>query len=137
MEGRPLRLIEGRSSTFDKSRTSARGLMVAALLLLYGYTSRRGVQAHTGVPPAPHDLWQAWHWDPWLLLGLSLTALLYGRAVVILWRRAGVGLGVSWEQVWLFGMGMGTLFVALISPLDTLSTALFSAHMAQHLLLLY
>jgi putative membrane protein len=71
------------------------------------------------------------------LLGLTLTALLYGRAVIILWRRAGVGRGVSWGQVWLFAMGMGTLFVALISPLDTLSTALFSAHMAQHLLLLY
>lgn len=114
-----------------------RFLLVVTLLLLYSYAGQRSVQAHAGIPPAPHDLWQAWHWDPWLLLGLSLTTLLYGRAVIILWRRAGVGRGVSWGQVWLFGLGMVTLFVALISPLDALSTALFSAHMGQHLLLLY
>jgi putative membrane protein len=114
-----------------------RTLLLLLFCFGYSYIDQQAVQAHTGAPPAPHDIWQAWNWDRWLLLGLTLTALLYGRAVIILWRRAGVGRGVSWGQVWLFAMGMGTLFVALISPLDTLSTALFSAHMAQHLLLLY
>ena len=111
--------------------------LLLAFLFCYSYIDRRVVQAHTGAPPAPHDLWQAWNWDLWLLLGLVLTVSLYTRAVMALWRRAGVGRGIGWGQIALFSLGLLTLVIALISPLDALSTALFSAHMAQHLLLLY
>lgn len=93
--------------------------------------------AHVDAPPAPHDIWQAWNWDPWLLLGLLLTLFLYGRGVWALWQRAGVGRGITWRQIGLFGLGVAALVIALLSPLDALSTALFSAHMVQHMVLLY
>lgn len=115
-----------------------RPLRVAFSLLLSLWLIRpRLALAHAGAPPAPHDLWQAWNWDPWLLLGLTLTAYLYGRGVYALWQRAGVGRGVTGRQLWLFGLGLVALAVALISPLDALSEALFSAHMVQHMVLLY
>jgi putative membrane protein len=93
--------------------------------------------AHTGAPPAPHDLWQAWNWDPGLIAALLLTVCLYGRGVMALWQRAGVGRGIHWRQIGLFVLGLVALGIALLSPLDALSTALFSAHMVQHMLLLY
>lgn len=93
--------------------------------------------AHAGLPPAPHDLWRAWNGDPWLLIGLTLTAYLYGRGLLTLWHRVGIGRGVTRWQAGLFGLGLVFLAVALVSPLDALSEALFSAHMAQHMLLLY
>jgi len=114
-----------------------RGALWGVLLGLYAQASLRTVAAHAGAPPAPHDLWQAWNWDPWLLAGLLGTSYLYARGVYALWHSAGVGRGVSHSQIGLFSLGMLTLVVALVSPLDALSDALFSAHMVQHMLLLY
>ncbi|HEV2149871.1 MAG TPA: cytochrome c oxidase assembly protein [Longimicrobiaceae bacterium] len=92
--------------------------------------------AHTGRPPAPHDVWSAWSWEPGVLLGLGLSAWLYARGVERLWRRAGVGRGIRRWQAGCFAAGLATLFLALVSPLDALGSALFSAHMAQHELLI-
>jgi putative membrane protein len=91
--------------------------------------------AHEGVPPAPHDLWRTWSWEPSILLGLALAAWLYTRGVRVLWRRAGVGRGIRRGQVCAFVGGLLALFVALISPLDGLGSALFAGHMIQHLVL--
>ena len=33
--------------------------------------------AHTGVPPAPHDLWRSWGLEPTVVVPLFLTAWLY------------------------------------------------------------
>ena len=44
--------------------------------------------------------------------------------------------GVNRWQAEAFFMGLAVIFVALVSPLDGLSSALFSAHMVQHLLLI-
>lgn len=101
------------------------------------YATTDVVGAHSGAPPAPHDLWYAWNGDPWLLFGLMLTLCFYGRGIFNLWQKAGIGRGVKRRQVGLFALGMLALAVALISPLDALSEALFSAHMVQHMLLLY
>jgi putative membrane protein len=90
---------------------------------------------HTGVPPAPHDLWQSWSVEPGVLLGVTLATVVYGIGVRRLWRRAGRGRGVTRAQTRWFGAGVAALLVALVSPLDQVSTALFSAHMTQHLLL--
>jgi putative membrane protein len=70
-----------------------------------------------------------------ILFGLGLTAWLYGQGIAALWRRAGLSRGVTVGQAGAFFAGLLVLFVALVSPLDALSGALFSAHMAQHLLL--
>jgi cytochrome c oxidase assembly factor CtaG len=84
----------------------------------------------------PEDLWQSWSWEPFVLLGLLISAGLYAQGVRLLWRRVGPGRAVTYWQLLAFSLGLGTVFVALISPLNAVSRALFSAHMIQHLLLI-
>jgi putative membrane protein len=89
------------------------------------------ILAHPGQPPAPHDLWSAWSLHPVLVGGLLLAAWAYLRGQsrgpkrqVDRWRARG------------FTAALVALGLALLSPLDALSSALASAHMVQHLLLL-
>ena len=82
------------------------------------------------------NLLSSWSWDPSVLLGLALAAWLYVRGLHQIWKRAGLGRGVRTWQAQAFAAGLAVLFVALLSPLDALSAALFSAHMVQHLLLM-
>lgn len=109
------------------------GLALAALFL---HLTAIPVWAHPGAPLAPHDLWQAWNWDLFLIASLALATWRYGAGLTDLWRRAGRGLSVTYWQAGAFYAGLFALVVALISPLDALSGALFSAHMVQHLLLI-
>lgn len=91
--------------------------------------------AHTGLPPAPHDLAGAWSLEPAVLGSLALLAWLYRRGLRALWESAGRGQVVARSQARAFMAGWVMLLVALVSPLDALGSALFSAHMTQHLLL--
>src|SRR5947209_5944110 len=83
----------------------------------------------------PDNLWRAWTWDPAVVLGVTAGSWVYLRGVGRLWGRAGIGRGVRRWQAAAFAGGLATLIVALLSPLDALDDALFSAHMVQHLLL--
>ncbi len=94
------------------------------------------VWAHEGQPLAPHDLWSAWSFEPWVvaLLALSGSAFVIGTAR--LRRRAGrwpAGIALSAAS---FIVGWVVLAISLVSPLHILGSALFSAHMAQHELLM-
>jgi cytochrome c oxidase assembly factor CtaG len=62
-------------------------------------------------------------------------AALYGRGLATLWRRAGVGSGVSRREVAAFAAGWLALAVALVSPVHAIGGVLFSVHMVQHELL--
>lgn len=73
-----------------------------------------------------------WSWDPLVILGLAVSAWLYARGVRHLWQRAGAGQGIRRWETGCFAAGWLALFIALISPLDALGGVLFSAHMAQH-----
>jgi cytochrome c oxidase assembly factor CtaG len=86
-------------------------LMFPALLL-----------AHADRPIEPHDLWTAWRFEPGIVIPLVLSAWLYVR-------------GGGARKIW-FWSGWGVLALALISPLHPLGEALFSAHMAQHEILM-
>jgi putative membrane protein len=87
-------------------------------------------------PPAgPHGLLSAWSFDPLVLTAVIASCWWYRTGVRALWRSAGRGAVVSRWQVAAFAAAVGIVVVALISPLDPLSAALFSAHMAQHVLL--
>lgn len=91
-----------------------------------------GPIAHPGQPLLPHDLWQAWNLAPIPLLAMGLAAWFYGRGLQV---KAGRGGQEPW-RAWAFVGAWLALFAALISPLDRLAGALFSAHMVQHLLLI-
>jgi putative membrane protein len=81
--------------------------------------------AHTGEPIAPHDLWSAWSFDPGVVIPLLLSAWLFSRSPGIeRWRAA------------CFWAGWLSLVFALVSPLHPMGEALFSAHMAQHEILM-
>jgi putative membrane protein len=66
---------------------------------------------------------------------LVISATLYAVGVTRLWRHAGVGQGIRRWQAAAFATGWLTLVIALLA-LDELSDRLFSAHMAQHELLM-
>ncbi len=85
--------------------------------------------AHTGEPLEPHDLWTAWRFEPGILIPLALTAFLYARG-------ARMSRGVTARQMACFWCGWLVLALSLVSPLHPLGEALFSAHMAQHELLM-
>jgi cytochrome c oxidase assembly factor CtaG len=91
---------------------------------------------HDGQPLAPHDLWSAWSWEPFVVLALVLSAWLYSRGVQALWGAAGAGHGVRRAEVVAFAAGWATLALSLVSPLHQLGGVLFTAHMAQHELLM-
>jgi cytochrome c oxidase assembly factor CtaG len=113
------------------------------------------VLAHAGhvhhLDPSTVIRW--WSWEPFVVALLAITGALYATGVVRMWRpsprlrrpslagrgwsrvaRPGEG-GQRW-QVAAFTAGWLSLVIALVSPLDALSEILFSAHMAQHEMLM-
>ena len=91
-----------------------------------------------------------WPVEPWVLLGIEVTAILYlwGSRIPSQTRRenapsparaGGSGWGQwnasRWRAV-AFWSGLGTILVALDTPIETLARQLFWAHMTQHLLLI-
>jgi putative membrane protein len=98
------------------------------LMLLAGTVAPLAL-AHDGESLRPHDLWTAWSFDPGIVIPLLVTAALY-------YRGATEAHGVSSKQKIFFWTGWLLLCVALLSPVHPLGEALFSAHMAQHELLM-
>jgi putative membrane protein len=95
-----------------------------------------GLLLRAGEPLAPGDLLRAWTWEPGVVAALLAAATWYAAGLRQLWRRAGRGRGVpSWRAA-AFAGGIVALAVALLSPIDALGEALFSAHMVQHLMLI-
>jgi putative membrane protein len=78
-----------------------------------------------------------WPIEPWVLLGVELTALLYlwGRHIPSPARGGRSGWGPSRWRAIAFWSGLGVIVFALDTPLESLARQLFWAHMAQHLLL--
>ena len=73
-----------------------------------------------------------WTFEPWVVACLLSAAFLYFAGAWKLWRKAGIGRGLTVWQAALFVAGWSTLCAALVSPLDALGSRLFSAHMVQH-----
>src|SRR5690349_18217492 len=92
--------------------------------------------AHSGEPLSPHDLWTAWSAEPSVVILLLISILVYVWGTRNAWRRAGKGRGITSRQWISFMAAILVLVLTLMSPLDALSDALFSAHMVQHLLLM-
>jgi putative membrane protein len=82
----------------------------------------------------PAVLARGWNIEPSLVLALELAAIVYLCGWLHLRARR-----PARAAVWRLGAflaGLGTLFVALASPLDTFADRRLVVHMAQHLLLL-
>ncbi|HEX2644452.1 MAG TPA: cytochrome c oxidase assembly protein [Thermoanaerobaculia bacterium] len=111
-----------------------RALAFAALLAL----APAPALAHGGAHHTLSADWVLgwWTWDPVVLPMLALSAGLYLTGLARLWRRAGPGQGIRRWEAAAFGLGWLSLFLALVSPVDTLGDILFSAHMAQHEILM-
>lgn len=77
----------------------------------------------------------AWTFEPGVLLGLLVLALLY----LVAWRRArmpGERHPATLARLALFLAGLAAIAGALISPVDSLGDQLMVMHMVQHVLLL-
>ena len=75
----------------------------------------------------------AWSLDPFVLLGVGVVAVLYTRG----WRylRRHSRHAATKAQATCFGVGLGLILLALVSPIGTYDSDLFSLHMTEHLLL--
>ncbi|HUR93785.1 MAG TPA: cytochrome c oxidase assembly protein [Gemmatimonadales bacterium] len=94
------------------------------------------VLLHPDGPLTPRELWGAWSWQAGMVVPLALSGALYAAGTHSLWRSAGRGRGVRPGETAAFVLGWLALAVALTSPLHRLGEVLFSAHMAQHEILM-
>jgi putative membrane protein len=127
-------VTDSTSTTELKQRNAYRLALLIAIALLAGIWPSSTL-AHSGPPPVPETLWSTWNVDVLIIFGLTLANWAYIRGTRAIWSRAGRGQGIRY---WQFAAGLTGFFaiaVALLSPLDPLSSALFSAHMVQHMLL--
>jgi putative membrane protein len=123
----------GKSGRSGGTRTILSCLPAASALSALSASS---ASAHDGRPLTPHELWSAWSFEPGVVISLTVSAWLYMRGVRNLWRSAGPNHGIKRWEVTAFVVGWLLLTVALVSPLHQLGGVLFSAHMAQHELLI-
>jgi cytochrome c oxidase assembly factor CtaG len=77
-----------------------------------------------------------WSWQPTIVLGVLLAAVVYWTGLRRLAARGRPGRTVSSWHVGAFALGLAALVLALEGPLDVLSAYLLSVHMVQHLVLL-
>jgi cytochrome c oxidase assembly factor CtaG/polyferredoxin len=77
---------------------------------------------------------RSWPFDPWTLLALGLTGVIYLRG----WRALSRRDSRRWHsgQPIAFLGGLAALFLALASPIEAFASLLLQVHMAQHLLLM-
>src|SRR6516165_4695896 len=77
---------------------------------------------------------RSWPFDPWLITALVLTAGIYGRGWLILYRRS----PQRWHagQIAAFSLGLTAIFLALASPIEPFAALLLQVHMVQHVLLM-
>jgi putative membrane protein len=77
--------------------------------------------AYCGPAAVPEDLWARWNTDPLLIAALAVLAVLVGR-------QRGTERRAGWAA-------LGVLGLVFVSPLCALSSALFSARVLHHVLL--
>lgn len=77
---------------------------------------------------------RSWPFDPWIVVPLLLTAVVYARGWRQLRRRGTLRFGPP--QLGAFLGGLIAVFVALASPVEPFADLLLLVHMIQHLLLM-
>jgi putative membrane protein len=103
-----------------------------AVIAAYFVAQATAVDAHTltatpgGIPTF------GWEFEPWVTVLLGVSLALYVTGFARLERRGTRGRMARRAHARAFGAGWLTLALVLLSPLATLSGALFSAHMVEH-----
>ena len=85
-----------------------------------------------GTPSDALETISTWTYDPWVIIPLYVSGILYLIGTTRLWGHAGHGKGVRQWQVLRFWSGWTLLALALVSPLHWLGERLFVAHMVEH-----
>ncbi len=91
------------------------------------------------LPAAAHGGDHAHHWltlDPWVWMPMAAALLLYLRGIRNLRARRSMLSAAHPAAIACFLAGMAALALALIWPLDALSSISFAAHMGQHMVLI-
>jgi cytochrome c oxidase assembly factor CtaG len=103
-----------------------RTIGIALAIVLLG--TKGGLAHGDGLPGAA----PAWTFDPWIVLPLLASGLLYALGAQTLFRRSRDAHGSrGWHHV-AYLLGWLTLATALVSPLHWLGERLFSFHMIEH-----
>lgn len=74
--------------------------------------------------------------EPWMLVPMLLAAAIYAAGLVRLRRRSGPGRAELERRGWIFASGWLVLAGATLSPLHALGARSFTAHMAEHELIM-
>ena len=114
-------------------RAVAAGVLALAGLTAGAGAALAGPAAGSQVPaPTLGRLLLSWSFNPLVTVGLLALAIAYLQA-----RRRLVASGVEWpaRRTAYFLSGVGAIAIALLSPIEAYDTALFSVHVAQHMLL--
>lgn len=88
--------------------------------------------AHTLSPDATGIPDIGWTFEPWVIVMLLVSLSLYGIGFARLQARSRRARGIRLRQLGAFLLGWAMTVLALVSPLDALGAAMFSAHMVQH-----
>src|SRR5438067_12523651 len=88
------------------------------------------ILAHASHHLEPSEVIRWWWWEPVTIALLAISAILYIVGCARIWHSIR-----KWQAI-AFAAGWVALVIALLSPLDTLGGILFSAHMAQHEMLM-
>jgi putative membrane protein len=87
--------------------------------------------AHEGADHVtPEHIWSAWSFEPVVVLALTISGVLYLSGLLRMKQRP------SGMQILSFAAGWLAMMLTLLSPIHRLGSELFSAHMAQHELLM-
>jgi cytochrome c oxidase assembly factor CtaG len=121
-----------QSMFVDLTPRRALGTVVAAGIAL----APRAAFAHESAPPVPHDLWTAWTFDLVVVVLLLTSAAAFVFGAMKMRARMGRWPARFRVSASAFAAGWLVLAVTLVSPLHALGSALFSAHMAQHELMM-
>ena len=111
-----------------------RALVPAILLALLAAPGSVLAHGTDALPPTLPGVLLQWSFDPFVLVGIVLTATIYRWAV----RRVNAAHPANRQPAyrsWLFLGGLAAIGVALVSPIEAYEGQLFSVHMVQHMLL--
>jgi putative membrane protein len=86
------------------------------------------------VDPKLNIILLSWAWRPEIILSLGLAAVVHLTGRWRLKRRGSSKVVKPWRSL-VYLSGLAVLWIALMSPIDVLSSQFFFMHMVQHLLL--